>query len=136
MGAYYASNNLETAIDETINSRERFMRNHGITTAQELDNLVILADIVGQFHDIRKMRKKLLEVYDLSVYSASQALAARLKTDGSNGIVYQSVRRPNGECIAVFRPPVISNAREKSHITYIWDGKKISGHYEKRIFKK
>lgn len=134
-GAYYASNDLETAIAETINNRERFMHDHKIMAAQELDHLIILADITGSFHDIRNLRNELPEVYNPNDYAASQTLATRLRNDNSNGIVYQSIRRTAGECIAVFRPPVISNAREDRHITYIWDGTRITGHYEKNRFQ-
>lgn len=134
-GAYYASNDLETAIAETVNNRQNFMRNHNITTAQELDQLVILADIAGLIHDIRNLRSELPEVYNPNDYVASQTLATRLRNDNSNGIVYQSIRRRAGECIAVFRPPLISNAREDRHITYVWDGTRITGHYEKNRFQ-
>ena len=34
-GAYYASNDLDTAIAETVHNRQNFMRNHNITTAKE-----------------------------------------------------------------------------------------------------
>ncbi|MDX2105785.1 MAG: RES family NAD+ phosphorylase [Candidatus Melainabacteria bacterium] len=135
-GAYYASNDIETAIAETINNRERFMRDHNITAAQELDHLVILANITGSFHDIRNVRNELPEVYNPNDYAVSQTLATSLKSDNSNGIVYQSIRRTNGECIAVFRPPLIANAREERHLTYIWDGTKIAGFYEKNRFQK
>ncbi|MBW3559642.1 MAG: RES family NAD+ phosphorylase [Proteobacteria bacterium] len=37
----------------------------------------------------------------------SQALGAALLTAGSNGVLYRSVRRPAGECIACFRPPLV-----------------------------
>ncbi len=134
-GAYYASNDLETAIAETVHQREQFMRNHNITTAQELDQLVILADIVGEFHDIRNLRAALPKVYNNTEYAASQALATRLRSDNSNGIVYQSIRHITGECTAVFRPPVISNAIEERHLTYAWDGIRITGYFEKKSFQ-
>ncbi|MDX2106220.1 MAG: RES family NAD+ phosphorylase [Candidatus Melainabacteria bacterium] len=134
-GAYYASNDLDTAIAETVHNRQNFMRNHNITTAQELDQLVILADIAGLFHDIRNLRAELSEVYDPDDYAASQTLASRLRSDNSNGIVYLSVRQTAGECIAAFRPPVISNAKEEKHLTYIWDGTRITAHFEKQNFQ-
>lgn len=133
-GAYYASSDLETAIAETVHQREQFMRQHNITRAQELDQLVILADITGTFHDIRNLIAELPEVYQLNDYAASQALATRLKNENSHGIVYQSVRTTSGECIAIFRPPVISNAREERHLTYVWDGTRITAHFEKLNF--
>lgn len=134
-GAYYASSELDTAITETVHHREQFMRDAGINTAMDIDHLVILADIAGKFHDIRGMQKTLPDVYSLTDYSASQALATSLRAVRSFGIVYSSVRRATGECIAVFRPTVISNIREDITIVYRWDGTRISGRYRKSDWK-
>lgn len=134
-GAYYASNNLVTAIAETVHNRQNFLHHHNITAPQELDQLVILADIAGEFHDIRDLTAELPEVYNPNDYAASQVLATRLRNDNSNGIVYKSIRHTAGECIAVFRPPVISNAREERNLTYIWDGTRITGHFVKQSFQ-
>ncbi|MBW3616628.1 MAG: RES family NAD+ phosphorylase [Proteobacteria bacterium] len=53
----------------------------------------------------------------------SQALGAALLTAGSNGVLYRSVRRPTGECIACFRPPLVLNLRPAAHYEYIWSGR-------------
>jgi hypothetical protein len=42
----------------------------------------------------------------------SQDLAGRLLNAGSNGIVYPSVRRLSGTCIACFRPALVYNVRQ------------------------
>ncbi len=57
-----------------------------------------------------------------------------LREAGSNGIVYDSVRRTAGECAAVFRPPLLSNACQKRHLCYVWNGRQIVTVYEKREF--
>jgi hypothetical protein len=61
-----------------------------------------------------------------------EALAVQLKTDGSSGIAYDSVRDPKGECIAIFCPKVLFNCRQERHLTYFWDGAAISTIYERR----
>lgn len=131
-GAYYAAFDLETAISETVYHRTKFMLSTS-EPPQELDQLLILADVCGTMHDIRNLKSSLPEVYSKTSYSQSQALAETLRSIGSPGIVYKSVRRPDGECIciAAWRARIISNAREGTHITYCWDGKKISGYYFK-----
>jgi hypothetical protein len=129
-GAYYAANDLKTAVTETIHHRTLFMLATG-EPAQDIDNLLILADLQGDLHDIRLMKSALPDVYHPSDYQHSQALAQTLRTDGSFGIVYQSVRNAGGECVAIWRARVLSNAREDRNITYRWDGAKITGYFDK-----
>lgn len=129
-GAYYAALELETAIHETVHRRTLFMQATN-EAAQDLDQLVILADLQGNLDDIRLMSGALANVYDPTNYQASQQLADTLRTAGSLGIVYQSVRNMSGECVAVWRARVLSNGREDRHITYQWDGAKITGYFDK-----
>ena len=55
---------------------------------------------------------------DPNSYSVSQALGMKLLTSGSAGIVYPSVRREGGVCIACFRPPLVLNVREGSMVKF------------------
>lgn len=130
-GVFYAANDIETAIAETKYHRERFMR----ATAQarmELDMRVYLVDLEGELHDLRRQKAAYPLVYHDKNYAAAQHLAKSLRKDGSNGIVYDSVRRDGGECAAVFRPPLLSNARQERHLCYVWNGRQIVTMYEKR----
>lgn len=133
-GVFYAGRELETAIAETRFHREVFMR----ATKQErmeLDMRVYLIDIDGTLHDIRGGKAELKRVYDPSKYGAAQALAAKLRHAGSNGLAYDSVRHQGGECAAVFRSTVLSNCRQERHLCYVWDGNAVSTVYEKRELK-
>ncbi|WP_255671258.1 RES family NAD+ phosphorylase [Croceicoccus sp. Ery15] len=67
-------------------------------------------------------------------YSAAQALASQLRAANSDGIIYQSVRDNRGECVAVFRPRLLSNCRQERNLFYVWDGKGISKLFEKSKF--
>jgi hypothetical protein len=65
-------------------------------------------------------------------YAPSQALARELRAAGSWGLLYRSVRRSGGECIALLRPraatlPVVQG----EHLTLHWDGQRIAGWYRK-----
>jgi hypothetical protein len=133
-GAYYAAGDFDTAVAETVHHRTAFMASTS-QPAQDLDQLLILADIKGSMHDIRAMRAALAPVYAETDYAASQALAQKLRSDGSLGIVYDSVRRPDGECIALLRARAVSNAREDRHIAYSWNGTRITGFYDKGSFR-
>jgi len=92
---------------------------------------LILADIIGKFHDIRKLQNELPKIYSLNDYSQSQALVSNLRQQDSYRIVYSSVRHLNGECIAVFRPPVIANVRTGEHVVFQWNGQTIIGYYKR-----
>ena len=130
-GVFYAARTLDTAIAETRYHRERFMR----ATAQarmELDMRVYLADFAGDLHDLRGRKADYPLVYQEDSYAAAQHLARSVRLEGSNGIAYDSVRHNGGECIAVFRPRLLSNARQERHLCYVWDGERISTIYEKR----
>jgi RES domain len=131
-GAYYAAESLETSIAETRYHRERFMRATR-ESPMELEMRSYLADVTCELHDIRGRRAQWPEIYDTDSYVASQKLGRELCALGSNGIVFESVRRTGGECLAVFRPRLIQNVRQGSHLRYAWDGSKITRVYELRI---
>ena len=129
-GVYYAALHEATAVKETVYHHSRFLRENR-ARAQDLDMRVYVADIDGPFHDIRGWNKD-NHVYAPGSYIASQALGHELRDSGSYGVVYHSVRHSQGQCIAVFRPPPISQCRQSAHYTYRWDGTQITDVYEKR----
>ena len=71
-------------------------------------------------------------VYHNDNYATGQLLARTLREAGSNGIVWDSVRMRGGECVAVFRPTLLSNVRQERHLCYVWNGHVIETVYEKR----
>jgi len=132
-GVYYAGNDLDTAIAETRFHRSAFL-NATSEAAMELDMRVLVTDVEGELHDIRGQQGKRPELYDPDAYGASQAFARTLRDDNSNGIVYNSVRHQPGQCIAIFRPPLLSHCRHERHLCYVWNGSEISDVYEKRLY--
>lgn len=133
-GAYYAGKDLQTAIDETVYHRERFLRATGEEPI-ELDMRVLRARLSADLHDVRAMSRVAPEIYHPEDYSASQALGRRLRALRSWGIVYDSVRRAGGECVAVFRPRALSRCQQTQHLGYLWDGERIATVYEKRVLR-
>jgi hypothetical protein len=130
-GIFHAANDLDTAIAETKHDRERFMR----ATAQErmiLDMRVYLVDLDGDLHDLRGRTAEYPLVYHNDNYAAGQHLGRMLRKAGSSGLAYDSVRHAGGECVAIFRPRLLSNARQERHLCYVWDGAKIASVHEKR----
>ena len=131
-GAFYAAASLETSIAETRFHREAFLRaTH--ESPMELDMRTYLCDVSSSFHDIRGKREEMADLYDPDSYVASQKFARTLKLAGSNGIAYESVRHAGGECLAVYRPRLIQNCRQGTHLRYIWDGERISQVYALRL---
>ena len=133
-GIFYAALAVTTSIAETRYHREKFLR----ATREapiELDMRCYLADVAAKFHDIRGKRTPLADIYDPDSYVSSQAFGRSLKLGGSNGIVYDSVRHPGGECLAILRPRLIQNLRQGMHLRYVWDGGSISRIYELRLIE-
>lgn len=133
-GVFYAGRTLATAIAETRYHRTRFLEATN-EPAQELDMRVYAVDLDANLHDIRGQRGTLSALYHPDRYAAAQDVARKLRDDGSDGIAYESVRDPGGECAAVFRPRLLSNCRQERHLCYAWDGHTISTVYEKRMLE-
>lgn len=130
-GVFYAGLTLETAIEETKHHRAIFLAATE-EPAQEIDMRVYAVDLDADLHDIRAMRDARPELYDPDNYAAAQSFALKLRQEGSDGIVYQSVRLEGGECAAAFRPRLLSNCRQERHLCYVWDGNSIGTVYEKK----
>ncbi|WP_417841565.1 RES family NAD+ phosphorylase [Terasakiella sp.] len=131
-GVFYAANDLETAIIEVKHHRENFMRATN-EPKMELDMRAYAITVDAALHDIRGLQNLRSDLYDPESYATSQPFAKRLREEGSWGIVYDSVRNPEGECIAAFKPRAISNCRQANHLYFLWDGDRIAQVYEKKI---
>ena len=131
-GVYYAAINIDTAIAET-----RFHRTLFLAATKEppieIDMRSYASDLDADLHDIRKMQSSIPDIYaaDPIRYVHAQSLARELRNIGSNGITYDSVRFSGGECVAIFRPRVLSPVRQSQHYCYVWDGQKITAIYQK-----
>ncbi len=120
-GAWYAARSLDTAIAETVFHRTRELREVGVLEAR-VEMREYLADFDAAFQDVRR-GPGTAALHDPDDYTASQMLAARLLEDGSPGLVYRSVRHTGGECLACFRPRLVTRVRMGAHFEYRWEGK-------------
>ena len=87
--------------------------------------------LMDKLHDMRGQGVAMPAVYDPVHYGASQEFGRTLRSQGSAGIAFDSVRRPSGQCAAIFKPKALSNARAVGHIGLHWDGRAISHWFEK-----
>lgn len=120
-GAWYAARTIGTAIAESIFRRTQELREIG-SFETRVEMRVYLADFRARFHDIREQRRIWRPFYDPDDYSAGQSLARVLLDAGSQGLVYRSVRDPDGECLACFRPAHVRNVRSGGHYEFRWEG--------------
>ena len=112
-GAWYAGVEVETSIEEVAFHKRRFLRDGRIGGAFAFDYMDFLADFSGDFHSLDRFEIETCLRPDPvpQCYGPSQSLANRLLYQGSNGIVYPSVRRASGTCIACFRPALVFHPR-------------------------
>ena len=120
-GVYYAGDRYEVALFETIHHHERFMAATDEAAGWVSDFRELVGTIDASLHDVRgdAYYAPLLDPDD---YVASQALAIDLWSAGSDGIVYPSVRFPDGDCVAAFWPDVVDIPIQGRHLAYHWDG--------------
>jgi len=133
-GIYYAGMDSETAIRETVYHSQLFM-SYTSEPAQEIDMREYVATVDADLRDIRGMQSAMPDVYDPNSSAATRAFGVPLRFAGENGIAYSSVRNPNGECVAVFKPPALSRCTQSKHYAYVWDGREITSYYDKGDLK-
>lgn len=121
-GVFYAAHAVATAIEETVWHRERFLR---ATNEAPLDMQMrcYRSAVHGRLHDLRGGWKA---EHAPDSYVASQMLARELRAQGSNGVVYDSVRHAGGECVALFYPDLAAPCVQAQHLIYRWDGRRIA----------
>jgi RES domain-containing protein len=119
-GAWYCAFEIETALAEVS-----FHKTVEYQEIQRFDDSVtyqcLLADFTATFHDLRGS-DAYARCLDPTSYEASQALAAALLESGSMGIIYPSVRRPEGTNLACFRPALVGNVRKGMAYRLTWAG--------------
>ena len=122
-GAWYAGTELDTAHEEVVYHRTVELAEVGVFETR-VQMRLYLADFDAEFHDVRPDVPANRRYHHKTSYSAPQALALKLHEGGSNGVIYRSVRRPGGECLACFRPALVENVRPDAHFEYRWEGKR------------
>lgn len=123
LGAYYAGDRFEVALFETVYHHERFLR-----ATEEPACSSTFRELIGAVDaDLHDLRGGGFDAcLDPDNYAESLRLAARLRADDSNGVVFPSVRFPDGECIAAFFPDVVTPPAQGRHLSYHWNGERVS----------
>ena len=116
-GAWYAGLARKTAQVEVAYHYAQGLRETDWKEKETVSYRDYLADFRAEFHDLRNTHG-FEDCLDPASYRASQRLAADVLNKGSAGIVYPSVRHPDGTCIACFRPALVGNVRQGEKITF------------------
>ena len=119
-GAWYCAFEVETSLAE--------ITFHKTVEYQEIDRFddsvtyqAMLADFTNTFHDIRGI-DAYADCLDAASYIESQKLATELLDGGAMGVIYPSVRRDGGTCLACFRPALVGNVRKGQAYRLTWSG--------------
>ena len=108
--AWYASFELRTSQAEVTYHKQKLLQETAWNEPEIADYADYMADFRAAFHDLRHTTEH-RDCLHPTDYSASQALAAVLLAQGSAGVIYPSVRRAGGTCVACFRPVLVINVR-------------------------
>jgi RES domain len=118
-GILYAGDSFEVALAETVFHHSVFMAKTRESPGWTSQFREIVLTVEARLHDLRAAPR------NPSNYAEDQALGTKLRAAGSNGVVYRSVRWPQGECVGLFYPDCAQNAVQARHLEYHWDGSRV-----------
>ncbi len=121
-GAWYCAWDVMVSVAEVAWHRTRELGYTGYfhDSARYVE---LLADFIGEFDSMTdEPGHPALNPDPAMGYPKGQDLAARLRRDGSRGLVYPSVRAPGGNCLVCFEPGAIQNVRPGASWDLLWEG--------------
>lgn len=119
-GVWYGSETIETTVYESA-----FHWYSGLLNDAGFEREVVVSErkiysvaCAASLLDCRKAVSAFPELLHPSDYSFTHSVGARIHHEGHPGLLIQSVRRPDGENVAVFNPAVLSKPRVIGDLTY------------------
>lgn len=139
-GAWYAAFELATSKAEVLFHKSIEYAEIQWKERDEIEYDDYLADFHADFHDLRGSdlregdlpesnlwdnppetgNSTFAEYLSPTSYMASQQLAVQLLQVEALGVVYPSVRRRGGTCVACFRPAMVCNVRKGGRFRLTW----------------
>ncbi len=129
-GMFYAARERDTAIAETCYHHARFLSDT-CQPAMHLPMRLYHVAIDARLHDLRPPGAVPAAIHDPDDYGPARALGEQLRAAGSAGVVFRSVRRPQGQNLGLFSPRGASQCLHAAHLLYVWDGQRFADVYEK-----
>ena len=134
-GVLYTADSLLVAIRESGYHAARYLEATHMTAPASVPRYALELTLddrdhfdirIGGAHDVHDPR-----IYDCRAYDAAQALGARMREDGHQGVWYNSVRATGGTCYGTFRPVAVVDVGETAHeLELVWDGSAITQYRE------
>jgi len=126
-GVYCAASAQKAAISETVFHVERWAGESSDPPTSFVMRVYIGRLNKRSYHDLRGKGATYTNLFnrDPKKYYPAQQFASKLRKEGSWGLLYDSVRDPDGKCVAVFRPSALGVVHQGAHLAYHWDGAKI-----------
>lgn len=123
-GVLYCGDRFEVALFETMHHHARFMAATKQRPGWASQFREYLLTVRATLSDLRGSSTA-GAVMDPDSYAVSQTVGAALRSAGSDGIVYPSVRWPAGACAALFHPDLASAPIQARHLDYHWNGERV-----------
>jgi RES domain-containing protein len=129
-GVYYAARQLETAIRETAHHFARFA-SHASDPPRRETMRVLVGTIERALDDVYVLDEATkAAILDKDSYLHSRPFGADRRNNGSDGLIYPSVRHDGGQCVAAFWPDVVGIPVQERHLNYEWDGRRVSRYFD------
>lgn len=121
-GAYYAGDSVKTALREWVYHAGNVWRGFGVGNDFSAVVRCYTGHVTQPLVDLRDQPQYMHE----TDYEPGQKIAADLLNAGEFGVLYNSVRNPGAEAIALFRPPSTTPVVQAGHYTLHWDGQRFT----------
>jgi hypothetical protein len=129
-GVYYAGREFATALRETAWHFARIAADSADGPRRE-DMRVLVGRIDSRMHVVETLpAADQVRLLDPASYASSQPFGAWLREEGSNGIVYRSVRHRGGRCVAAFRPRAVGLPVQTKHLQYHYNGIRVVEYFD------
>lgn len=119
-GAWYAALDIDTSLAEIGYHLGRALADAG-ETENVTDYVELVAHVAGSMARVADGARCLDPDPEIG-YPAGQKLAAEARRRGRDGVVYPSVRRPGGTCVAVLSPAAILSVTRGRSFRLVWSG--------------
>ena len=119
-GVWYGSDTVETTVYESAYHWYRGLlcdagfEREAVVAERKVYAVVCAAALL----DVRRATASHRDLLHPTDYAYTQTVGARIHREGHPGLLIQSVRRPEGENVAIFNPAVLSNPRLSECLNY------------------
>ena len=125
-GVLYAAEEMETALAETCFHQQRYFQMQ--VPGLKYDRIVMRGlklNFSATLINIHTPKINKFGWYNPDDYAAARDLGTTIKAADKDGIWFESVRKPNTSCYALFSPHLIHSVVQTRHYEFVWNGARI-----------